>query len=139
MTDDAIMVVCNMQVLVLYPPLFEQSKEQFIYDNQQCPLRWMDVHHRVIWFGADKEDPKPYKRACGLHAHLALRHAELEGWLQAPVFTSGPMRLTPEDLIVPTTAWDSPAFKKSQMDVYLADVVTNFPPLDGSGQSTTDG
>jgi hypothetical protein len=108
-----------LQVLVLNPQLLDQGREQLIAGHL-CRTKWADVQGKVLWFGAGEDEAKPLRRVCGLHAMLAVRHAQQEGWLKET--GDRPHRLSGEDLTVDEAAWASPTFDEARMDVFLADL-----------------
>lgn len=107
------------QVLVLNPQLL-QKKEESIADHL-CSIKWADVHGKELLFGAGVNEPKPLRRACGLHTMLAVRFARQQGWLEE-TGSSSPHHLSNEDWVVDEAAWASPSFDRACMEKYLADL-----------------
>eukprot|EP00882_Tetradesmus_deserticola_P027113 GHRQ01029971.1.p1 GENE.GHRQ01029971.1~~GHRQ01029971.1.p1 ORF type:complete len:301 (+),score=76.83 GHRQ01029971.1:462-1364(+) len=105
------------KVLVLSPQLL-QGREQHVAHHLDCNIRWADVQGRELLFGAGEDEPKPMRRACALHAMLAVRYAQQQGWLKETA-DRAPHRLSEEDLAVEEAAWASPTFNKARMDRFL--------------------
>lgn len=118
------------KVLVLNPQLL-QGRSVLIADHLKCDIKWADVQGKELLFGAGEDEPKPLRRACGLHAMLAIRYAQQQGWLKATA-GSPPQRLSDEDLDVDEAAWASPTFNRAHMDLYL-NGLPQSPSVDWEG------
>lgn len=105
------------KVLVLCPGLLNSPRQQLIADHL-CSVKWADVQGKLLWFGAGEDEAKPLRRVCGLHAMLAIRHAQSEGWLDMTGLP--PRMLSDEDLAIDEAAWASPTFNKANMDAFLS-------------------
>lgn len=112
------------KVLVLNPELLlENSNKQRIVDHPSSKT-WADVDGKLLLFDAGDGEPKPHRRACGLHATLALRRAQQQGWLKTPLRK---VCWSAADLVVDEAAWASPTFDKDRMDAFLADAAAFLP------------
>lgn len=89
------------------------SRKELIADHTGKQTKWADVHCQLLLF---PEEQMPSRRACGIHATLALEHAQEEQWLE-PANCS----LSEEDLCVDDAAWSSPTFDRGRISTFLED------------------
>jgi hypothetical protein len=78
--------------------------EQYITGHDGKSKTWSEIHKSLMPL---RNSNTPSRRLCGWHALLAIKRAEVLGWLDKG------------SLAVPTAAWESPKFDKSLMDAFL--------------------
>jgi hypothetical protein len=93
-----------LQVHVLNPNLLKTGRQQSITGHDGKGKTWREIHKRMMpW----RNNNRPSRRLCGLHALLAIKMAEVLGWLDKG------------SLAVPAAVWESPKFDKTLMDAFL--------------------
>lgn len=114
-------------MVVLNPELMRAgSKKQMIASHTGNKTTWADVHGKVLHFSSNR---MPSRRACGIHAALALQHAREEHWLEA---ASSNNLVSDEDMCVDSAAWASPSFDRTRIKAFLEEAAaTAIPAIPG--------
>lgn len=77
-------------------PAFKDKAQQYITGHSGRGKRWADIHLKELKLPSVNH---PARRLCGFHAMLAIRHAEVKGWIEKG------------SVVVPDAAWELPGFE----------------------------